>query len=181
MIHDQLLREIEQFLYREARLLDARQFHAWLDLLTDDVRYWMPVRLNRYARTSKSLVIFDEMRYNDGELAESHEQAIFDEDKASLSMRVARLDTGLAWAEDPPSRTRRFLSNVEVEGRDIPSELMVYCNFMVHRSRGEREQDVFVGQRQDVLRQIDSQWKIARRTIVLDQHVLLAKNISIFF
>ncbi len=55
-MQDVTIREIEQFLYREARMLDNRQYHAWLDLLTDDVRYWMPVRTSRYAKISKSVV-----------------------------------------------------------------------------------------------------------------------------
>ena len=52
-LRDDLIRDIEQFLYHEARLLDARRLSEWLDLFTDDVRYWMPVRSTRYPRNSK--------------------------------------------------------------------------------------------------------------------------------
>jgi 3-phenylpropionate/cinnamic acid dioxygenase small subunit len=86
----------------------------------------------------------------------------------------------MAWAEDPPSRTRHIIANIEVEAGGTDSELKVYANFIVYRNRGETEQDFFVGQRQDVLRNVDGAWKIARRKIVLDQNVLLAKNVSIF-
>lgn len=144
-MHDTVIREIEQFLYREARLLDQRRFHEWLDLLTDDVHYWMPVRTTRYAKISKSIVIYDEDRYKDDEVAKEGELAILDEDKASLRMRSARLETGMAWAEDPPSRTRHFLSNIEVEDDDTPLQVKVYANIIVYRSRGEIEQDFFVG------------------------------------
>jgi 3-phenylpropionate/cinnamic acid dioxygenase small subunit len=41
-----LTREIEEFLYAEAELLDTRRFTEWLALLTEDVRYWMPMRRN---------------------------------------------------------------------------------------------------------------------------------------
>lgn len=135
-MQDTTIREIEQFLYREARMLDDRQYHAWLDLFTDDVRYWMPVRTSRYAKISKSVVLLDEAGYDETDVAKDNEQAIMDEDKASLTLRVARLDTGMAWAEDPPSLTRHFLSNIEVEAGDTPSEYRVYCNIMVYRSRG---------------------------------------------
>lgn len=177
----EILREVEQFLYREARLLDERRFHEWLELFTDDVRYWMPGRSNRYPKTSKAIVILDPDRYNEEELSREDELAILDETKETLGRRIARLDTGMAWAEDPPSRTRHMLSNIEVEPGDTATEIKVYANFMVYRNRSETEQDFYVGARQDVLRQVDGAWKIARRKIILDQTVLLAKNVSIFF
>ncbi len=128
------------------------------------------------------MVLFDEAGYDETDVAKEDEQAIMDEDKASLQLRVARLDTGMAWAEDPPSLTRHFLSNIEVEAGDTPSEYRVFCNFMVYRSRGDHQQDFYVGQREDRLRRSDDgQLKIARRKIVLDQKVLLAKNVSTFF
>ena len=176
-----LLREIEQFLYREARLLDERRFEAWLALFTDDVRYWMPVRMTRYPRRSKAIAVLDPARHHDEELAKDGELGIFDESKETLSRRVARLDTGMAWAEDPPSRTRHIVSNVEVEPGETEAEITVHSNFLVYRNRGETEQDFYVGGRRDTLRQVDGAWKIARRTIILDQNVLLAKNVSVFF
>ena len=180
-MRDEIIREIEQFLYREARLLDDRKFHEWLELLTDDIRYWMPVRTNRYPVTSKAISILDGSRYEEGELSKEGELAIMDEDKDSLTRRVARLDTGMAWAEDPPSRTRHLVSNVEVEPGATAAELKVYSNFIMYRTRAETEQDFYVGCRQDVLRNVDGQWKVAYRKIVLDQTVLLAKNVSNFF
>jgi 3-phenylpropionate/cinnamic acid dioxygenase small subunit len=87
----------------------------------------------------------------------------------------------MAWAEDPPSRTRHLLANIEIERGDAESELKVYSNFIVYRSRSETEQDFYVGARRDVLRLCDGTWKIARRKLILDQNVLLAKNVSIFF
>ena len=180
-MREEVIREIEQFLYREARLLDERRFHEWLELLTDDVRYWMPVRSNRYPKASKAISILDPDRYAEEGLAKDDELAILDETKETLARRVARLDTGMAWAEDPPSRTRHLIANVEVEPGESESVLKVYSNFIVYRNRGETEQDFYVGGRQDVLRQVNGAWKIARRTIVLDQNVLLAKNVSIFF
>jgi 3-phenylpropionate/cinnamic acid dioxygenase small subunit len=180
-INEDVSREVEQFLYREARLLDERRFHEWLELLTDDVRYWMGARTNRYPKTSKAIAILDPDRYDDDDRTKEDELAILDEDKSTLNARVARLDTGMAWAEDPPSRTRHLITNIEVEPGEAAMELKVYSNFIVYRSRSETEQDFYVGARRDVLRRVDGAWKIARRKITLDQNVLLAKNVSIFF
>jgi 3-phenylpropionate/cinnamic acid dioxygenase small subunit len=177
----EVIRTVEQFLYREARLLDERRFHDWLELFTDDLRYWMPVRMSRYPKGSRAIVILDEDRYVEEELAREGELALLDETKESLSMRIARLDTGMAWAEDPPSRTRHLITNIEVEAGSTDAELTVYSNFLVYRTRGETEQDLFVGRREDTLRNVEGAWKIARRKIVLDQNVLLPKNVSIFF
>jgi len=181
MRNDDPVREIEQFLYREARLLDDRRFHEWLTLFTDDIRYRMTGRSNRYPRSSKAIAILDPERYVADEAAQEDELALLDETRESLSARVARLDTGMAWAEDPPSRTRHFVANIEVEAGDDDGEITVYSNFLVYRSRGETEQDFYVGSRRDVLRRVEGAWKIAQRRLVLDQNVLTAKNISTFF
>ena len=176
-----LIREIEQFLYREAQLLDDRRFQEWLDLLTDDIRYWMPVRSNRYQVISKSISILDGAQYEEDELSKEGGLALMDEDKDSLTRRIERLGSGMAWAEDPPSRTRHFVSNVLLAPGPKDNELKVNSNFIMYRTRGETEQDFYVGSREDILRQEGGGWKVAYRKVVLDQNVLLAKNISNFF
>jgi 3-phenylpropionate/cinnamic acid dioxygenase small subunit len=176
-----VIREVEQFLYREARLLDERRLDEWLALLTDDIRYWMAARNNRYPRRSKAIAILDPARYVEDDMARDDELAILDETKQTLAGRVARLDTGMAWAEDPPSRTRHLITNIELAPGSAGSEVQVYSNFIVYRSRGETEQDFYVGARCDLLRRADGEWKLAARKVTLDQNVLLAKNVSIFF
>ena len=151
-MRQEIIREVEQFLYREARLLDERRFHEWLDLLAEDIRYWMPVRSNRYPKVSKAISILDPDRYAEEELAKDDELAILDETKETLARRIARLDTGMAWAEDPPSRTRHLIANIEVEAGERESEVKVSSNFIVYRNRGETEEDFYVGGRQDILR-----------------------------
>ena len=167
----ELQHEIEQFLYLEAELLDERRFDEWLELLADDIRYWMPTRRNRARK--------DMAR----EFASAREAAFFDEDKDAMVRRVRRIDTGMAWAEDPPSRTRHMVSNVRVLPTENPDELEVRCAYLLYRSRLERDVEIFVGARRDLLRRVDDGvgWQIARRTILLDQATLLAKNISVFF
>ncbi len=172
---------VEQFLYREARLLDERRFQDWLELLTEDVRYWMPVMNRRYPESSKAFSIMNRSRYEAREFANAGEMAIMDETKASLASRIARLDTGMAWAEDPPSRTCHFVSNIEVHEGARDTELRVYSNFIVYRTRAESEQDFYVGSREDVLRRLGGEWKIAYRKVLLPQNVLSAKNVSNFF
>src|ERR1700756_5124069 len=128
-MNEDLTREVEQFLYREARLLDERRFHEWLELLTDDVRYWMAGRTNRYPRRSKAITILAPDRYVEDDMTKEDELAIFDEDKQTLGQRVARLDTGMAWAEDPPAPRRHLITNIEVEPGDAASGVKVYWNF----------------------------------------------------
>jgi 3-phenylpropionate/cinnamic acid dioxygenase small subunit len=178
---EDVIRGVEQFLYREARLLDERRFHDWLHLFTDDVHYSMAARANRYPRSSKAIAALDADRYTEENVAGEDELGLFDEDIRTLTARVARLDTGMAWAEDPPSRTRHLITNIEIAPDASESELTVHSNFIVYRSRGETEQDFYVGARQDRLRRVDGAWKIASRRMVLDQNVLTAKNLSIFF
>ena len=166
--------EVEQFYYLEAELLDDGRFSDWLDLLAEDLDYWMPTRTNRLRR-QQSLSI-----------ASRGEAAYYDETKESLAWRVRRFDSGMAWAEDPPSRTRHLITNVTVRRAEDsadsePGELHVRSAFLVYRNRLERETTIFAGSRNDVLRRTDEGLLVARREILLDQNILLAKNISTFF
>src|SRR5882757_10889442 len=158
-----MIRGVEQFLYREARLLDERRFDDWLRLFTDDVHYWMVARTNRYPKSSKAITVLNPERYVEEDVTRADELGLFDEDFKTLTARVARLGTGMAWAEDPPSRTRHLITNIEVMPDASGSELTVHCNFIVYRNRGETEQDLYVGAREDGLRRVDGAWKIARR------------------
>ena len=140
-----------------------------IKLWTEDTEYFVPLRRTRNRRELSK------------EFTQPGEMAFMHDDKTMLDYRVAKLNTGTAWAEDPPSRTRHFIANIEVEAGNTDGELKVWCNYLVYRSRGEMEQDFYVGAREDVLRQVNGSWKIARRRLILDQNVLSAKNLSIFF
>jgi ethylbenzene dioxygenase beta subunit len=180
MTHD-LLREVEQFLFREARLLDEGKFRDWLGLLADDIRYWMPTMGRRYSASSKAVAMADADRGMEREFSSEGELALLDETKESLEKRVARLESGMAWAEDPPSHTCHIISNIAVLEGDRDSQVVVHSNFILYRTRGESERDFYVGRRQDVLKWGDGDWRIAYRKILLPQHVLAAKNVSNFF
>ena len=159
--------ELMDFYIREAWLLDERKFREWLDLFTEDVLYFMPRRKNVPLRESHR------------EVTPLGDLAVLEEDKRYLEMRVARLDSGMAWAEDPPSRTRHLIGNLLVEPFD-GAEARAKTAFLVYRSHLETDQQLFAGSREDVLRRVDGAWKVAKRTILLDANVLLDKNLSIF-
>ncbi len=160
--------EVEEFLYREASLLDERKLDEWLALTTDDIHYWMPIR-----RTTTAKEI-------DNEFTKPGGMAFFDDDKKTLGMRVQRLQVGRAWAEDPPSRTRHVVTNVRILGVD-GGDITVASNFMLYRSRLNSEEDSWIGRREDVLRREAGALKLARRYIYLDQTVILAQNMSNLF
>jgi 3-phenylpropionate/cinnamic acid dioxygenase small subunit len=169
-----LQREVEDFLYREAELLDERRYEQWLDLFTHDARYWMPMRRNVPAEAA------------DREFTrEGTDVNWFDEGKDTLARRVAQIRTGVHWAEEPPSRICHMISNVQILHTSppgpAPSEVAVKSRFLVYRNRVETETDLLIGKREDLLRRLDGAWRIARRMIVLDQNVLLVKNLTFFF
>ena len=95
-------------------------------------------------------------------------------------MRVDRLDTGMAWSEDPPSRTRHIVGNLVVE--PMPDgDVKCRTAFIIYRNHHETDENIFAGSREDNLRKEDGHWRIYKRVIVLDANVILAKNLSIFF
>ena len=159
--------ELMQFYIREAWLLDERKFQEWLGLFTEDVLYFMPRRKNVPRRESHR------------EVTPLGDLALIEDDKRYLEMRVARLEPGMAWAEDPPSRTRHLVGNLVAEPLDS-GDVQAKTAFLVHRSHLETDQQLLAGSREDVLRRVDGAWKVAKRTIVLDANVLLDKNLSIF-
>ena len=159
---------VERFYYDEAALLDAHRYQEWLALFTDDARYFMPIRRTRMQRE------------RDKEFTQPGEMAFFDDDKMLLATRIAKLETGRSWAEDPPSRTRHLITNVRVVSDDS-HQLEVESNFHVYRTRLNSEETSWIGSRRDVLRRIDGSFRIADRKIFLEQTVLLARNLSNFF
>jgi 3-phenylpropionate/cinnamic acid dioxygenase small subunit len=178
-----LQREIEEFLFREAELLDERRYEEWLALFTEDARYWMPMRRNVPPGAA------------DRELTrEGVDVNWFDEGKDTLARRVAQIRTGVHWAEEPPSRICHLVSNVQLVDAGAvpcpdaeasppgtpPPEIKVKSRFLIYRNRVETETDLLVGKREDRLRRQGGQWRIARRMIVLDQSVLLVKNLTFF-
>ena len=168
MIDIQTHREIEKLLYREARLLDERQFEPWLELWTMDCRYHVPVRRNVAAKHADGIIPVD------NELDDDEGVALIDDNKMLLYARVMRLKTGKAWCENPPSRSRRFVSNIEIEADETDGEYKVYSNLLHFRSRRETEENLFASQRRDIIVKDGENLLIKDRLVILDSNVLTA-------
>lgn len=166
--------EIEDFLYHEAELLDERRYEDWLKLAADDIRYWMPMRRNvKFGEQQREFTRAD------------HDINWFDEGRETLERRVRQIMTGIHWAEEPVSRITHIVSNVQLleatPSAEAAAEVLVKCRFLIYRNRVETETDILVGKREDRLRRVGDSWQIARRKIILDQNVLLTKNLTFFF
>jgi len=160
--------EIEQFYYEEAATLDERRYSEWLELLTDDIHYWMPIRRTRL------------MEETDQEFTAPGAMALFDDNKDLLEKRVMKFGVEVSWAENPPSRTRHIVTNVrvlEISG----NEMSVEANIHLYRTRLDSEETSWIGRRLDVLRRVDGSLRIAKRHIFLEQTVLLSTNLSSLF
>jgi 3-phenylpropionate/cinnamic acid dioxygenase small subunit len=167
--------EVEGFLYHEAELLDARRFKEWFELIADDIVYFMPMRRNvKFGQQAEK----EDTRQGEG-------ISWFDEDRWTLGKRIEQILTGVHFAEEPLSRVCRLVTNVQLlDARpnvQEASEVVVKSRFLIYQNRVEHENYTFVGKRTDILRRSAESWKIARREITLDQNILLAKNLSIFF
>jgi len=137
--------EIESFLYREAQLMDEHKYDEWLSLWTDDALYWIPCNRDDVDPMREVSIIYD--------------------DRASLEDRLHRLKGPAAHAQDPKSRMRRLISNVEVEGGG-DGEFTVYSNFMLAELR-RGKQDIFAGRTIHRLRRENGSLKIAYKKVLL--------------
>lgn len=170
-----LKNEIEDALHAEADLLDERRYKEWLNMLTEDVTYFMPMRRNvKFGQHAER----ENTRQGQG-------ISWFDEDKWTLTKRVDQILTGVHYAEEPLSRVCHIVTNIRIKSAtpavEGATEVDVGCRFLVYQNRVEYETYTFVGRRNDTLRRVDGSWKIAKREIILDQNVLQAKNLTAFF
>jgi phthalate 3,4-dioxygenase beta subunit len=160
--------QMHRWMVDEAYILDAQNYDDWLALLAEDIHYIMPVRVTTALGSG-----YDS----------APGMAHFDENKYSLSRRVARFLTEHAWTEDPPSRLRHHLTNVRTFATDDPDHLVVDSGVLLYRSRGDvREPALISAGREDLLRRDagGAGWLLARRTILVDDSVLRTQNLAIF-
>ncbi len=177
-----LLADVSAWLFWEAELLDQRRYRDWLGVLTEDITYRMPVQVTTANGTARPVL---------GDMVH------FDEDRYTLGLRIERLEGRHAWTEDPPSRTRRFVTNVRVmppagsPRLGHPREVEVRSYLLLFRSRGDdRTADFIAAERTDVLRRrapdpaadngVDDDWLLARREIAVDEAVLRTQNLAVF-
>jgi ethylbenzene dioxygenase beta subunit len=165
----QLAWEGEQFLLSEANILDTGDYKKWLTLLSEDILYRIPLRTTRerYAASQFS----------------RHSWHMY-EDRASLEMRVDRVYTDYNFVEDPPSRSRHFLTNFRVEKvnhTETTTELLMKCNMLLYRNKFDfTTYDLLSGEREDLLRKDQGVWKLAKRTVYLDHTTMGMSNLAIF-
>lgn len=157
---------VRSFLYLESLALDERRFRDWLEAFTDDARYEVPVRVTRE-------------KFAEWELSPT--SRIFDDTKRTLEFRVERLETDFAWSEQPPSRTRHYVTNVLVEKTGTVDEYRVHSSCLLYRSRGDDPNpSLFSTQRKDRIRRVGDSWQIVHRWAAIDQSLINAHNMSIF-
>jgi p-cumate 2,3-dioxygenase beta subunit len=146
-----LREQVEDFLFREAALLDDWRLDEWVDLFTDDGRYVVPTTDLPDGDPKRDLVFIDD-------------------DITRLRARAVRLNSRHAHREYPWSRTRRFVSNVRVDETG-DGELSVSANVLVYRFRSG-EGAPYVGSVDYVLRRDNGDFRIAYRRAVLDLEAL---------
>ncbi|MPS67334.1 MAG: 3-phenylpropionate/cinnamic acid dioxygenase subunit beta [Novosphingobium sp.] len=157
---------ILETLYDEAAALDERRFDDWVAFLAEDLIYTAPLRLTRNG-PNKDRDVVRTMKH-------------FDENYGSILMRTGRLSKS-AWAEDPPSRTRRFVTNVRMAESEKSGEYEVVSYLFVERSRFDNpENETLTAERRDVWRLMDGSYKLAIREIIVDQSTLGMSNLAIF-
>lgn len=170
---------VEQFYYREARLLDGRQYQSWLALCDPSIRYVMPARTNPLVdnaeRGNESMISVE--RELDG--IESLGTPIRNETHAYLMLRVERSFKPNAWAENPPARTRRIVGNIEILGVE-EDRLAVTSAFHLYYSRPGSANFMYAGQRRDVLLRTSEGFRILDRMIVMDLADIEVPTLGLF-
>lgn len=148
---------IEAFLFHEARCADENRYDEWLALWTEDATYWVPANIDDYDPDEHVSIIYD--------------------DRERLEDRIARLKSGGAWAQEPQSRMRRLISNIELEPADDPEEIRVVSNFVLGELRRGRE-GVYFAQQRHRLRMTPEGLRMAAKTVLLVRNNEPLHNLS---
>lgn len=148
---------IEAFLFHEARLADENRYDEWFALWTEDVRYWVPANLDDYDPDEHVSIIYD--------------------NRERLQDRIDRLKSGGAWSQEPQSRMRRLISNVQIEPPDRPNEVRVVSNFVLGELRRGREA-VYFAQQKHRLRVTADGLRMAAKTVLLVKNNEPLHNLS---
>jgi benzoate/toluate 1,2-dioxygenase beta subunit len=148
--------EVENFLYREARLMDSHEYDQWFELWTADARYWIPCNQDDHdTRTHVSLV---------------------HEDHEGLVDRITRLKSGSAWAQDPRSRLCRIVGNIEYEDTDA-SEIEAHSTFNLTAVRRGRT-EIIAGRNLHRLRRTDEGLRMVAKTVILVDNNEVMNNLT---
>lgn len=138
-------RRVENFIYREARLMDENAYDEWLSLWANEALYWVPVSAEETDPAQHISIIYD--------------------DRNRLESRIARLRSGYAHSQDPKSRMCRVVSNIEIE-EGPGGEIVAHSNFVLGEVR-RGKQDIFVGRTIHKLRPDRDSFKILLKKVLL--------------
>lgn len=173
-------RQLERFYFQEARLLDSRQYIQWLALLSEDVRYLMPsrvnVQVNNRDRGQEDMISVDRELEGEDSMGCPHRE----EGYILLMLRAERAYKINSWSENPPARTRRIVGNIELMEREGDS-LSVLSNFHLYYARPGSENVIYSGQRRDALLSQPEGYRIVRREVVLDYANIELPTLGLFF
>lgn len=155
----------QEFLAREAKILDERRFWDWYELLDDGLSYNVPIRQSR-------------MDFGDEVEADSYR---IRDSKRHILVRLKRIDSGAGWSETPPSRTLRVVGSVLAERTDRDDVIAVESALLLFRQRGHDERgDVIPVRRQDRLLVTKDGLRLLSRTALLTEAVLTTPNLGVF-
>jgi benzoate/toluate 1,2-dioxygenase beta subunit len=138
--------EIEQFLFREARLADDGDYDGWESLWTDDGVYWIPA--------------------NGDDIDPERQMSIVYDNRSRIALRVRQLKHDKRHSQNPRSRLRRLLANIELLEEDADGDSIVGANFIVYESR-DRGTTIWGGRNEYRLRRVDGEWRMARKKVML--------------
>jgi len=147
--------EAEDLLYAEGRALDELRYRDWLKMLTGDAVYWMPCNGDGVDPTREVTLVYDNF--------------------ARLSDRVDRLTSGVAHAQSPPSKTKRLISNVQVDSHDDAAN--VTSAFILYELRRGKER-IFAGRYEHRMRFEEGRWKIAAKKTILINNDEVIDNLT---
>tara|TARA_R110002094_G_scaffold180354_1_gene158722 strand:- start:283 stop:930 length:648 start_codon:yes stop_codon:yes gene_type:complete len=158
---------VMHFLIEEAHNLDENLFGNWINSLSEDIIYTVPVRQT--------------VSRDDGRGFYPSMNWIYD-DLGSISFKLKRnMESDSAFAEDPPTRTRRTVSNMRLFETANPSEFLAQSSVLLRRNRGDTAvSEEISARRDDIIRSTDDGMKLARRTVWLDHSVLGMSNFAVF-
>jgi benzoate/toluate 1,2-dioxygenase beta subunit len=155
---DQLdVRQIEQFLYREARLADEHDYNGWESLWTDDGLYWVPANGDDTDRMAQMSIIHD--------------------NRNRISTRIKQFNTGRRLSQVPASRLRRIVSNVEILGTEENGDAVVEANFVLVESR-ERSKEIWAGRYTYRLRLVDGELRMSYKKVALVDNARVIPTMS---
>lgn len=158
-------RALTSFVLNEAALLDERRYERWLELLSGDFEYLVPMPL---VREDPELPAYD------------HRAWLASETKETMGLKLLRISSDYAWADRPAPFTRRFVSNIRCVERE-EGRLLVRSNVLVSRTRRPAPPSVFSAGREDVLRSAGGSWLIERRTVYLDNELGTGQQLSLVY